>query len=41
MTPNIEAPNAFGVFGFDGGGPWGREWQERKIQEMVVEERRR
>jgi hypothetical protein len=32
--------HAFGVVGF-GGGPWGREWEERKIQEMVDEERRR
>jgi fatty acid desaturase len=33
--------HAFGVFGFGGGGPWGGEWEERKIQEMVDEERRR
>jgi hypothetical protein len=33
--------HAFGVFGFGGGGPWGREWEERKIQEMVDEEGRR
>ncbi len=33
--------HAFGVFGFGGQGPWGREWEERKIQEMVDEERRR
>jgi hypothetical protein len=29
------------VFGFGGNGPLGREWEERKIQEMVDEERRR
>ena len=33
--------HAFGVFGFGGGGPWGREWEERKIREMVDEGRRR
>jgi hypothetical protein len=33
--------HAFGVFGFGGNGPLGREWEERKIQEMVDEERRR
>ena len=33
--------HAFGVFGFGGGGPWGRDWEERKIQEMVDEVRRR
>jgi hypothetical protein len=33
--------HAFGVFGFGGGGPWGREWEERKIREMVDEESRR
>ena len=33
--------HAFGVFGFGDGGPWGREWEERKIREMVDEEQRR
>ncbi len=33
--------HAFGVFGFGDGGPWGRQWEERKIQEMMDEERRR
>ena len=33
--------HALAVFGFGGGGPWGRQWEERKIQEMVDEERRR
>ena len=33
--------HVFGVFGFGGGGPWGRDWEERKIEEMVDEERRR
>jgi fatty acid desaturase len=32
--------HALVVFSF-GGGPWGRQWEERKIQEMVDEERRR
>jgi hypothetical protein len=31
--------HAFGVFGFGGGGPWGREWEERKTQEMMDKER--
>ena len=31
--------HAFGVFGFGGGGPWGREWEERKTQEMMEKER--
>ena len=33
--------HAFGVFGFGGGGPWGSDWEERKIQEMVNEDGRR
>ena len=33
--------HAFGVFGFGGGGPWGREWEERKVREMMDKERRR
>jgi 2TM domain-containing protein len=33
--------HAFGVFRFGGTGPWGREWEERKIREMVDEESRR
>jgi hypothetical protein len=31
--------HAFGVFGFGGGGPWGREWEERKTREMMDKER--
>jgi hypothetical protein len=31
--------HTFGVFGF--GGPWGRDWEERKIQEIVEEVRRK
>ena len=31
--------HAFGVFGFGGGGPWGRKWEERKTQEMMQKER--
>jgi hypothetical protein len=33
--------HAFGVFGFGGGGPWGQEWEERKVQAMMDEERRK
>lgn len=33
--------HAFGVFGFGGGGPWGREWEERKTREMMDKERGR
>jgi hypothetical protein len=34
--------HAFGVFGFGGGGgPWGREWEERKTREMMDKERER
>ena len=33
--------HAFGVFGSGGGGPWGSDWEERKIQKMVDQERRR
>jgi hypothetical protein len=33
--------HAFGVFGFGGGGPWGREWEERKTQEIMKQERGR
>ena len=32
--------HALGVFGF-GGGPWGRDWEERKIGEMMDKERGR
>ncbi len=31
--------HALAVFGFDGGGPWGRAWEERKTPEMMDEER--
>ena len=33
--------HAFGVFGFGGGGPWGREWEERKMREMMNKEQGR
>jgi fatty acid desaturase len=33
--------HALGVFGFGGGGPWGQDWEERKTQEFMDEERRR
>jgi fatty acid desaturase len=33
--------HALAVFGFAGGGPWGREWEERKMREMMDEERGR
>ena len=33
--------HSFGVFGFGGGGPWGREWEERKMGEMMDKEQRR
>ena len=31
--------HAFGAFGFGGVGPWGREWEERKVQAMMDKER--
>jgi 2TM domain len=31
--------HALGVFGF-GGGPWGREWEERKTREFMDQDRR-
>jgi len=31
--------HALGVFGFGGGGPWGRDRGERKAREMMDEER--
>ncbi len=31
--------HALGVFGFGGGGPWGRDWEERKTREMMDKER--
>jgi hypothetical protein len=33
--------HALAVFGFAGGGPWGREWEERKMRQMMDEERGR
>ena len=33
--------HALAVFGFGGGGPWGRDWEERKIREMMDKEQRR
>ena len=35
------ALHAFAVFGFGGVGPWGRAWEERKMQEMMDKERGR
>jgi hypothetical protein len=32
--------HALGVFGF-GGGPWGREWEERKTREFMDQDRGR
>ncbi len=31
--------HALAVFGFGGGGPWGRAWEERKTREVMDEER--
>ena len=32
--------HALAVFGFGGGGgPWGQDWEERKIREMMDKER--
>jgi len=33
--------HALGVFGFGGGGPWGRGWEERKTREFMDEDRGR
>jgi hypothetical protein len=33
--------HALAVFGFGGGGPWGRDWEERKIREMMDKEQGR
>ena len=33
--------HALGVFGFGGGGPLGRDWEERKIREFMDKERGR
>ena len=33
--------HAFGVFGFGGGGPWGRKREERKMREIMEKEQRR
>ena len=33
--------HAVGVFGFGGGGPWGREWEERKTREFMDQDRGR
>jgi hypothetical protein len=30
--------HALGVFGFGGGGPWGRDWEERKTRETMDKE---
>jgi hypothetical protein len=31
--------HALSVFGFAGGGPWGRDWEERKTKEFMDEDR--
>ena len=31
--------HALAVFGFSGGGPWGQDWEERKMREMMDKER--
>ena len=33
--------HALAVFGFGGGGPWGRDWEERRTREMIDKERGR
>jgi hypothetical protein len=33
--------HALAVFGFGGGGPWGQDWEQRKMQEMMDKERGR
>ncbi len=33
--------HALGVFGFGDGGPWGRDWEQRKIREVMDKERER
>jgi hypothetical protein len=33
--------HALSVFGFGGGGPWGQAWEERKIRELMDQDRRR
>ena len=33
--------HALAVFGFGGGGSWGRDWEERKTREMIDKERGR
>ncbi len=33
--------HALAVFGFSGGGPWGREWEERKTREFMDQDRGR
>jgi hypothetical protein len=33
--------HALAVFGFGGGGPWGQDWEERKIRERMDKEQRR
>jgi len=34
-----ERAHALSVFGFGGGGPLGRDWEERKTREMMDKER--
>ena len=31
--------HALGVFGFGGRGPWGQDWEERKVREIMDEQR--
>lgn len=31
--------HALAVFGFGGDGPWGRDWEERKVREMMDKDR--
>jgi restriction endonuclease Mrr len=33
--------HALAMFGFGGRGPWGREWEEQKMREMLDKERGR
>ena len=33
--------HALAMFGFGGGGPWGRDWEERNTREMIDKERGR
>jgi hypothetical protein len=37
MLPSLRGI-ADAIFGFGGGGPWGRDWEERKTREMMDRE---